>query len=790
MFMENTQEFTTDISVGLTSNQVEQKKKEGKINKIYTKTSKSYAQILVGNLFTWFNIICFLIAGTLMAIGSFKNVLFIVIFLANLLIGIVQEIRAKHMVDKISVIVSAKTTVLRDGKKIEVDLNQVVEGDIVFFKAGEQICCDCTLLDGRVDTNESLLTGESRPVKKLVGDNLLGGSYVVSGDCKAIAVKVGDESYSSSLIKKAKVLKSNKSDILKALNFIIKVIGFLLVPLGLLTYFDLKAGGFTTDYALIKTSGSIIGMMPVGMYLLTSVSLVVGVIKLAKHKTLVQDLYSIEMLARANVLCLDKTGTLTDGTMSVVNVINVSKKDAKINNIICNYLKVSKSNNQTQLALKQFFGEDGNFEAEKILPFNSERKFSAVTFKEHGTYMLGAPEFVTKNLTKELKQTIKDFTLQGLRVILFCKNSSKIVEDEIDNNSTPLAIITLQDNIRADAKDTIAWFNKNDVNIKIISGDNVDTVATIAKKVGIKGANKYISLHGLSDKEVIKCATKYNVFGRVTPEQKCLLIKTLRKAGLKVAMTGDGVNDILALKEADCSIAMASGSEATRSASNLVMLNDNFSSMPKIVAEGRRVINNISKSSSLFLTKTFFTMFLTIFVLISPSSEFPLQPNQLLLWETLFIGIPAFLLALQPNEERIKGTFIGNLTSKALPASIVLFLGAMACYIYCFVTNNIEFIPTLISYTITFGAFFILFNLCWPLDKFRTLMALGLLILCAIALIIIPANFFDFFTLDLSKFLFLSVTWVCIFGLYTLLKFAFEKLFNISTKIISKKESN
>lgn len=788
MPMENAQEFTTDVNVGLTSSQVEQKKKEGKVNKIYTKTSKSYAQIFVGNLFTWFNVICFVIAGTLMAIGSFKNALFIGIFLANLLIGIVQEIRAKHMVDKISVIVSAKTTVLRDGKKIEVELDQVVEGDIVFFKAGEQICCDCTVLDGRVDTNESLLTGESRPVKKLAGDNLLGGSYVVSGDCRAIAVKVGDESYSSSLIKKAKVLKGNKSDILKTLNFIIKVIGFLLVPLGILTYFDLKAGGCTTDYALIKTSGSIIGMMPVGMFLLTSVSLVVGVIKLAKHKTLVQDLYSIEMLARANVLCLDKTGTLTDGTMSVVNVVNLSKKDKDINKIISNYIKASKSNNQTQLALKQFFGDDGSFDAENILPFNSERKFSAVTFKEHGTYMLGAPEFVTKNLTNELKQTIKDFTLQGLRVVLFCKNSSKIVDDQIDNNSTPLAIITLQDNIRPDAKDTIAWFNKNDVNIKIISGDNVDTVSTIAKKVGVKNANKCISLYGLSDKEVIKCATKYNVFGRVTPEQKCLLVKTLREAGMKVAMTGDGVNDILALKEADCSIAMASGSEATRSASNLVMLNDNFSSMPKIVAEGRRVINNISKASSLFLTKTFFTMFLTIFVLISPSSEFPLQPNQLLLWESLFIGIPAFLLALQPNEERIKGTFIGNLTSKALPAALVLFLGAMACYIYCSVTNNIEFIPTLVSYTITFGAFFILFSLCFPLDKYRTLMAFGLLVACILAFIIIPQTFFDFFMPDTSMFIFLSIVWACIFALYTILKYAFEKLFNFSFKFIKQKQ--
>ncbi|MBQ9786102.1 MAG: HAD-IC family P-type ATPase, partial [Clostridia bacterium] len=566
---------------------VAEKIKQGKVNIIQTKTSKTYAQILFGNLFTWFNIICFLIAGTLIAIGSFENTLFLVIFLANLLIGIVQEIRAKLMVDKISVFVSAKVEVLRDGKKDEIDMSQVVEGDIVYFEAGQQICCDCVLLEGQIEANESLLTGESKPVKKTLNSTLLGGSFVVSGTCTAIATKVGMESYSSTLIKKAREVKANKSDILKTLNLIIKTIGFLLVPLGILTFLDLKAVE-RVETALINTSGSVIGMMPVGMFLLTSVSLVVGVIKLAKHKTLVQDLYSIESLARAQVLCLDKTGTLTDGTMSVVDVINL-KENLDTTLIMKNYLHATVSNNLTQKALKKHFGYDGDFKIVSNIEFSSERKFSAVTFENGSTYMLGAPEFVTKNLTKELKQTIKDFSQKGLRVVLLCENKHAIVDDQIDNNSTPLAIITLQDNIRPDAKDTISWFNKNDVVIKIISGDNADTVSTIAKKVGVKGADKCVSLYGLSDDEVIDCATKYNVFGRVTPEQKCLIVKTLKKAGLKVAMTGDGVNDILALKEADCSIAMASGSDATRNVSSLVLLDSNFSSMPDIVAEGRRV---------------------------------------------------------------------------------------------------------------------------------------------------------------------------------------------------------
>lgn len=777
--MENLS-FETDIKTGLTTRQVNEKIKLGKVNKIQTKTSKSYAQILLGNLFTWFNVICFLIAGTLIAIGSFENVLFIVIFLANLLIGIVQEVRAKRMVDKISVFVSAKVEVLRNSKKLNIDISEVVEGDVVFFEAGQQICCDCIMVDGKVEANESLLTGESKPVKKLSGDTLLGGSFVISGACCAVATKVGMESYSSTLIKKAREVKSNKSEILKTLNLFIKTIGFLIVPLGILTYLDVKAiEGMET--ALINTSASIIGMMPVGMFLLTSVSLVVGVIKLAKHKTLVQDLYSIETLARAQVLCLDKTGTITDGTMSVVDVVNL-KEEVDVNLIMKNFLQASRADNLTQKALRKHFGYDGEYKIINNIEFNSERKFSAVSFENGQTFMLGAPEFVTKNLTDELRQTIKDFSIKGLRVVLLCQNKNKIIDDAIDNNSTPIAIITLQDNIRPDAKETIAWFNKNDVTIKIISGDNVDTVSTIAKKVGIRGADKCVSLYGLSDEEVVECATKYNVFGRVTPEQKCLIIKALKTAGLKVAMTGDGVNDILALKEADCSIAMASGSEATRSSSNLVMLNNNFSAMPHIVSEGRRVINNISKASSLFLTKTFFTMFLTIFVLISPTSNYPLQPNQILLWETLFIGIPAFMLALQRNDERVSGSFLGSLTSKALPGAFVLFLGAMACYIFASLTNSFEYIPTLISYTITFGSFFILLNLCLPLNIFRSVVCFGLLVLCVVAFYIIPNEFFDYLNLGPKEFMFLCIVLFCIYIFYILFKFILEKVFNKNKK--------
>lgn len=760
---------------GLTYKQVEELTKQGKINKTETKTSKTYGKILFENIFTWFNLICFFIAGLLIAIGSYNNIAFLFIFLANLFIGIFQEIKAKRMVDKISVFIKNKVTVLRQSQKHQIDIDKVVEGDIVFLSAGDQICCDCVLLSGKVETNESLLTGESKPVKKKEGDLLLGGSFVVSGQCKSVAKNVGQNSYSSTLVKRARQFKKSKSDILKTLNFIIKVIGFLLIPLGLLTFLDVKNNTGNTTQALIKMSGSIISIMPVGMFLLTSVSLVVGVLKLAKRNTLVQELYSIEMLARANCLCLDKTGTLTDGTMKVVNFVTLNKSKKNLKNIFASYLGAFKVKNQTQQALEDYFGTT-NVEIKQIIEFSSDRKFSALTLKNGKTYILGAPEFVCKNISPQIKKSIEEFTKQGFRVVLLCENKSPIEKDKINISSKPLSMAVLQDNIRSDAIDTIKWFNENDVEIKIISGDNADTVANISKKVGVKGCDKYVSLFGKTDEEVVNCALKYNVFGRVTPEQKCLIIKALKNSGKKVAMTGDGVNDILALKEADCSIAMASGSEATRSASDLVMLENNFSAMPNIVIEGRRVVNNISKSSSLFLTKTFFSMFLTIFALIS-AYEYPLEPIHFFLWETFFIGIPAFFLALQPNKNRIKESFIGGLTSKSLPGALILFLSAMACYVYCVKTNNLEIISTLISYTVTFGGFFILLNLCLPIDKFRSLVVFGCLTFALLTLVMLPNWIFGYEALLFNNYLFLVIAWVLIFLLYSLLKTLLEKLY-------------
>ncbi len=772
-----------DYEIGLTKSQVEERIKHKQVNTLLTKTSKSYGKIIFENVFTLFNLICFLLAGTLIAVGSFQNVSFAGVFLCNLIIGLVQEIRAKRMVDKISVINNCKVEVLRDGEHTFVEQNCVVKDDIVFIKSGDQICADGVVLEGSVEVNESLLTGESKPIKKLAGDKLLGGSYVINGTAKTIVTKVGLETYSSTLIKKARELKENQSDILKTLNIIIRSIGFLLIPLGILTFLDLKAT-YDLTTTIERTSGSIIGMMPAGMFLLTSVSLVVGVINLAKKRTLVQDIYSIEMLARTNVLCLDKTGTLTDGTMSVKSVLGLDKSSKEINKIMQNFVHATKTQNNTNVALSKYFWIDPkDVETPKnIVEFSSERKFSAVEFESLGTFMLGAPEFVTNNLDNETKDTIKNLTTKGYRVLILCESKEKNIDENISKDNSPIALISIEDNIRPDAKDTIAWFNNNGVEIKIISGDNVDTVSCISQKVGVVGYDKCISLENMSLEEVSKIANDYNVFGRVTPEQKCVLVRSLKAQGKKVAMTGDGVNDILALKESDCSIAMASGSEATRSASNLVMLDDNFSAMPSIVGEGRRVINNISKASSLFLTKTFFAIFLTIFVLISRVYKYPLQPNQMLVWETFFIGIPAFFLALQPTKESVSGSFLASLSSKALPGALILFLSSLACYIYCTVTNQMELISTLISYCATFGAFFIMLTLCLPLDKFRTTVSLSMLALAVLVFALVPPSFFNYLKLAKGEVIFVGITLTCIAVFYPLLKKLFEKIFQLTQK--------
>jgi len=750
--------FNPTYKVGLNDEQVQKRMNEGLNNVVDNKNTKTYAQIFLSNIFTFFNILCITVAvALLIANAPIKYLMFMIPFTCNLVIGIIQEIRAKITVEKISLMVSPIATVVRNKVEQDISVEDLVLDDIVMFSNGKQICADCIVVDGEVEVNESLLTGESVSIKKKKGATLYSGSFVVSGKCYARVDKVGNESYTAKLSAKAKRYQKPKSELMNTLNTIMKFIGIAIVPLTVLTFLDVIHNATRTE-AVFYTAGSTVGMIPAGMFLLTSMALAVGVVKLARKRTLVQDLYSIEMLARTDVLCLDKTGTITDGTMKVFSVIQIDNTfDKNIADIMGSMLTALDDNNQTSRALAMHFGYSKEFTAKEIIPFSSARKFSAVTFKNGETYMYGAPEFVMKTKNPETDKLVKSYAQKGFRVLLLAKVNGEISGEKISDKREAICLIIIEDHIREDAPATIQWFKNNGVAIKIISGDNPVTVSEVSRRVGIENANLYISLEGLNEQQVIEAAEKYTVFGRVSPEQKSILVKALKSKGHKVAMTGDGVNDILALKEADCSIAMASGSEATRNVSSLVLLDSNFSSMPDVVAEGRRVINNIQNTSSLFLMKTIFTMFITIFYLCLPNEYYQFTTIHMMLLEMLVIGVAAFFLALQPNNDTIKGRFFSNLMAKVLPSALIFTINAIACYVFDLLTGNTGQFITMTSLTITFAGIMVLYTLCKPFNVYRGVLFTAVLGLIITALCLIPWSFFGYVHLELSNALFIVI---------------------------------
>lgn len=750
--------FDPLVSKGLTDEQVNERVLEGNTNYVENRNTKTYKSIFFGNIFTFFNLLCFVVAGALIAVNAWSNLVFMLVILANMVIGIVQEIKAKKTIEKISLVTAPTAVVVRNGAQVDIPVSDIVLDDVILFTLGKQICADCIVMEGEVEVNESLLTGESNPIKKRKGDVLLSGSFVVSGKCFAKADKIGSSSYTAQLAVKAKEYKKAKSELLNSLNLIIKIIGIIIIPLAILTFYNnYNQVDATINSTIKKTAGSVIGMIPAGMFLLTSLALAVGVIKLAKKRTLVQDLYSIEMLARTDVLCLDKTGTITDGTMKVNSVIQLnSSLDNTINEIVGSMLTALDDNNQTSRALATYFGYSKELSAKEILPFSSKRKLSAVTFKNNQTFAFGAPEFILKTKNVEIEKLVKQYASKGFRVLLLAKCEGGIVKDNISSKVTPVALIVIEDRIREHAAETIEWFKQNGVEIKIISGDNPLTVSEVSKRVGVENAGNYISLEGLSEQQVIDAAEKYSVFGRVSPEQKFILVKALKSKGHKVAMTGDGVNDILALKEADCSIAMASGSEATRNVSHLVLLDSNFNSMPNVVAEGRRVVNNIQKSSSLYLMKTLFTIMITILCLIF-SIKYPFSTNQILLLEWCVIGFPSFCLALQPNTEKIKGRFLVNLIAKSLPGALIFVVNVVACYIFTQFTGCADQFATMGSLVLTFSGLLVLYNVCKPIDVFRGILVAAMIVMSVLMIILIPGSFFEYVELSLQNILFIII---------------------------------
>ena len=741
--------YETLPSVGLAAEQVAERRSDGLVNKVERTVGKSYAAIFLGNIFTFFNMLGLFIMVLMFALGSFDNLFFSVVILANTFIGIIQEIKAKKSIEKLSIMSAPTANVIRGGVESEIAVSDLVLDDIVRLEAGKQIAADSVVLEGEIEVNEALLTGESVPVKKRAGDALLSGSFVVSGSCRARVDHIGSDNYVEKLSAKAKKYQKPNSQLMRSINAIIKVLAIIIFPLGIGTYFVSYADLGNVAEALTKAAGSMIGMIPSGMVLLTSVALAVSVIKLARNNALVQDLYCIEMLARVNVLCLDKTGTITDGTMSVEEVEMLA--DVKnFGTLMANCLAATGDANQSALAMAQRFGKESTFSVNAVIPFSSARKYSAASFDGVGTIAVGAPGFVCKP-TDATAVKIEKYAARGKRVMLAAVSDRYITDDKLPEMKEA-AIIVVEDTVREDAVEIINWFKQNDVAVRVISGDNPLTVSVIAGKVGIENAEKYVSLEGMSDAEVIAAAGEYTVFGRVNPDQKALLIKTIKANGNTVAMTGDGVNDILAMKEADCAVAIAAGSEAARSVAHLVLMDSKFSSMPKVVREGRQVVNNIQNSSSLFLMKTTMTVFTTILMLIL-GQMYPFEPKNLYIIEFVVIGIPSFVLALRPNSARITGRFISNTLLKTIPSGLSLSLSVLIVYIYSTVngiptageTDVIALFVTMAAMAMTLSGAVALAVMCFPYTWITGPTALLSAVLCVLCFVIRPiAGFMDY----------------------------------------------
>lgn len=752
----------TDYNTGLTSEQVQERIDKGQTNFTPNESVKTYKRIFFENTVTFFNILCLAIAISLMCVGAWSNCLFMVIIVINTAIGIIQEIKAKKTIEKLSLLTAPAVKVIRDGMEQTITMSEVVIDDILILSNGKQIVADSTVVEGTIEVNESMLTGESLPIKKKVGDTIYAGSFVVSGNCKARVEKVGKNNYVQQLAAKAKQYKKPRSELFTSLKLIIKVIGIIIIPIGILMYLNNYSETKSIVLTITQTAGSIVGMIPAGMFLLCSVALTVSVIKLARRKALVQDLYCVEMLARVNVLCLDKTGTITDGTMKVFNCLQLNNTQYTLKRIMGSMLSALGDNNQTSQALINYFGYNKELKPVATVPFSSSRKLSAVTFENSGTYIMGAPEFVLPNSTDaKLNNMVEQYAKDGYRVLLLAHSTANIVKDNPPSNRTPIALLILEDKIRDDAVSTIEWFKNNGVKVKIISGDNPLTVAEIAKRVGVDNTESFINLEGLNEKQVIAAANKYTVFGRVTPEQKAILIKAIKSAGNTVAMTGDGVNDILALKEADCSIAMASGSEAVRSVSHMVLLNSDFGSMPETVLEGRRVINNVQKSSALFFMKTIFTIVFSIICLILRKA-YPLSTTQMLLLESFVIGIPSFFLAFLPNDKPINGKFIYNLIRNALPGAITLILNICAVYLFIYLTEGTigetvtPILSTMATIVLTFTGLGLLIRLCKPWTALTSILFVVMSLCCLFGIIFFP-GFFGLSVTTLTQKLFMVI---------------------------------
>lgn len=737
--------ITTDMEKGLTADEVQQRIDSGKINGDQNVKTKSVAQILRENIVTFFNfifivfavLICFFIDSSEKFLTIVGNFGFLILIVFNALVGIVQELRAKHTIDKLSLISAPKAVVIRDGEQKEIAVKDIVLDDITVLASGSQICADSFVVEGSIEVNESLITGEPDAILKNVGDKIMSGSFVVSGNAKAQVEHVGMDNFATKISAGAKYFKKPNSEIWRSLMFIVKVMATILVPMGVMlfcvkyfaqenpeqaekiitTLFGYKINQYLST-TVLGTVATLIGMIPSGLVALSSTVFCVSVIRLSRHKTLAQDLYCIETLARVDVLCLDKTGTITEGTMDVNSIEPVKNREiAEIKQIIKNVTSALEDNNATINALRSYVADiDVSCTAEQIVPFSSARKWSGARINGV-SYVIGAPEFVFKKKTKTLEKNTEEMAKKGYRVMVVASSKNKFADSELPSALKLESFIYITDKIRAEAPDTLRFFKHEGVTVKVISGDNPETVRAVAMRAGLEDCDNIIDMSTLTtEEEVYDAATKYTIFGRVLPDQKLMLVKALKKAGHTVAMTGDGVNDVLALKEADCSVAMASGSDAAKNVSSLVLLDSNFSSMPRVVAEGRRSINNLERSAALYIMKTVYNTLLALLFMVV-TVPLPFTPQNLTIMGAVTIGMPSVVLALEPNADRVTGRFLPKVLSNALPGGITVLLGAIAV-ILCnrfFLTNLTDAqSQTVFIWVITFVGFLLLFKVSLP----------------------------------------------------------------------------
>lgn len=778
---------------GLTDEEVRQRVEEGLTNRADISTDKTTKEIVISNVFTYFNLIFLVITILLIMVGSFRNLTFLPIIIGNTVIGIVQEIRAKKTLEKMSLLNAPHADVIRNGSVKQISTEELVKDDVILLTAGKQICADAVVISGNIQVNESLLTGEADEVEKTEGSTLMSGSFVVSGECYARLEKVGNESYISKLSLEAKSMGGKEqSEMIRSINLIVKWVGIVIIPIGLILFWQSHfVNGESITKSVTSTVAAIIGMIPEGLYLLTTVALALSTMKLARKKVLLHDMKSIETLARVDVLCVDKTGTITEPDMKLKEIFLCKNSGAdgtqtaltldELKSLILDYANASVDNNATMLALKAYAADDLTNNTSALhrtavsqQAFSSSLKYGSVTFSD-GTYLLGAPEFIMHEDFARIEEEIIPYADKGDRVLLFARYDGENVENGINGSVTPLGFVALANPIRENAVKTFEYFKSQGVAIKVISGDNPRTVSRIAIQAGIESAESFVDAATLDTEDKIADAVnKYTVFGRVTPKQKKQLVKALQAKGHTVAMTGDGVNDILAMKDADCSVAMASGSEAAAQAAQVVLLDSDFAHMPDVVYEGRRVVNNIQRSASLFLVKNIFSLLLSLFSVILMVT-YPLEPAQVSLISMFTIGVPGFLLALEQNKDRIKGHFITNVMLKALPGGLtdVIAVGALVVCgeVFCISDASIGTIATLVLSVV---GFMILFKISEPLNGMKYAVIIG-----NIAGLVFSGFFLKklFALTDLSN---ICILLMIVFG------FAAESLFRNLTLLVEK----